>query len=294
MKKLIIYIAIFTTVACQKQGVTTPDFEVSVQEGPLTAGKPVKFSFKGNPNFITFFSGETGKQYEYRNRTELTGIPSLNFTTYRQYGAQENSLQLMASTDFNGTYNVAGIQAATWKDLTSRAVLSTGDDNTPSGNIDLSDLVAENKPIYFAFRKHDLKNNLKPRTWTIKTFNISLLTEKNISYPLTTLATAGWLAVDVLNETYKWSITTARLTIGAGNAGQDENDDWVITKALGIGTVPAPPDAGQPVKGIDTYATDFEYVFNEPGTYKVTFLANNQTIHGQESVVKEFSVTITP
>lgn len=295
MKRIFTYIVLLSFVACRKDTVETPDFDVQVADSPMVAGQPVRFVFSGNPNFISFYSGETGRQYEHSDRTKLSGTPSLNFLTYRQFGSQENSLQLKVSSDFKGSYTIDGIQAATWKDLTSKVVLSTGDDNTPSGNVDLSDIAAEGKPVYFAFRKYDENHpTLKPRTWTIRTFDISLLSANNVTYPVVNLTNAGWLAIDVLNATYKWSISTARLYIGGGNPNTPENEDWVITKAITLNDIPVAPDPGIPVKGIDTRADSFQYTFASPGTYKVAFVVSNQTVHGKQSQVKELTLTIAP
>lgn len=53
-------------------GVVT-DSNVSFNGNTVTVkkGSPVTFSFNGDPDFITFFSGEIGHEYKHRNRTEM-------------------------------------------------------------------------------------------------------------------------------------------------------------------------------------------------------------------------------
>lgn len=64
-------------------------------------GTPVNFNLAGSPDFITFFSGELGHQYAYRNRmeTNLDDVVSskLKFRVWAQYGVvrqgEENSMK---------------------------------------------------------------------------------------------------------------------------------------------------------------------------------------------------------
>lgn len=53
-------------------------------------GTPVQFLLQGDPDYISFFSGEIGHQYIYRNRTEISvdDIVSCNlkFSVWAQYG----------------------------------------------------------------------------------------------------------------------------------------------------------------------------------------------------------------
>ena len=63
---------------------------VTMEGGIVTVrkGTPVEFSIAGEPDFITFFSGEIGHQYIYRQRveTEASDIVSskLKFNIYRE------------------------------------------------------------------------------------------------------------------------------------------------------------------------------------------------------------------
>lgn len=74
----------------------------------ITAKKrtPVEFLFSGNPDFLTFFSGENGKKYEYRERTTVdeSEIESstLKFTLTPQYGNPAGILTMYVSSSFPG------------------------------------------------------------------------------------------------------------------------------------------------------------------------------------------------
>jgi hypothetical protein len=73
-------ILLFTVIlfgACQKNEVLEPAFD-SGSEIPfwdshyyVQRNSDVKFLFDGEADFITFFSGETGREYKFRERTVL-------------------------------------------------------------------------------------------------------------------------------------------------------------------------------------------------------------------------------
>ncbi len=136
-----------TAASCRKDlAFSEPDFEVSVAQDQYQVGDTVEFIFKGNPDYLTFFSGESGNNYANRERTSVTGTPKISFTSFAQYGTQQNTLSLLVSTDFNGKVD-ADIAQATWTDITAQAKLSTGADNTPSGEIDLSPFADGDKTV---------------------------------------------------------------------------------------------------------------------------------------------------
>ncbi|MVN92721.1 DUF5017 domain-containing protein [Mucilaginibacter aquatilis] len=288
---LLLLVGLFT--ACTKEDASTPDFDVSVSSASnFKAGQPVIFSFNGNPDVITFYSGEANRKYENRNRNSVEGKATLQFSSFAQNsGAQLNSLTVLASNDFKGAYNVDGIKAATWTDITSRAVLSTGADNVASGVIDVSDVAPNGKPVYFAFKKRDENSALlKPRAWTIRSFSVDYQTTDNSTFNVATLANAGWAAVDVLNPTYKWNASATALTIGGGNINTPENEDWIITKVLYPNAIN--PDRGTGVKSVDARLDSYPYTFNTPGNYHVVFVASNVRLKGAKEVVKEMDITI--
>lgn len=289
----IIICMILTLCSCAKKDVDVPDFDVTTSTLTYKAGDVVKFNFTGKPDIISFYSGEPGFRYKYTSRLNITGKATLQFTSFAStVGTQTNTLRILASTDFSGSYDATGIANATWTDLTSRAVISSGTDNTPSGVIDLSDIKAAGKPVYFAFSRHDDNDPVKkPWSWIIRSFNINLLADDDgLSYPITTISTAGWKPVDVLNSTYKWVVSTTALTGTAGPVNTPENEDWVITNPLYLYTVK--PDVGVAIKTIDANVDNYSYIFKTPGTYTVTFVARNVNATDQKQVIKEFNIVI--
>lgn len=78
-----------------------PDENVTIQGQVVTVrkGNPVEFNIAGNPDFVTFYSGELGHQYAYRDRYEsvVTDVVSskLKFNIYQEGTSYYN----------NGRYN---------------------------------------------------------------------------------------------------------------------------------------------------------------------------------------------
>lgn len=89
MKKiLLLYVFLMTLFACNKKEVQPPNFNVSIDQGKTTfkVDEQINFNFAGNPNYITFYSGEDGRMYEFRDRITSgarsdIGVPLQNMTT---------------------------------------------------------------------------------------------------------------------------------------------------------------------------------------------------------------------
>jgi hypothetical protein len=70
MRNLVyLLVAVIICTSCEREKVSVPSLEVSVTSATYKAGDTVTFNFKGNPDNITFYSGEPGHQYEHRDRT---------------------------------------------------------------------------------------------------------------------------------------------------------------------------------------------------------------------------------
>ena len=296
MKQIIIILLIgIGFISCVDKSVPAVDFDVklAIAKDTFKVGDTIVFKFTGNPDFINFYPGTAGYNYNFKNRNLIVGKTQLDFTSYKQNGAQLNSLKLMVSTDFNGTYTKPGLTSGTWTDITNRATLSTGTDNCPSGVVDVSDFVTPDKNVFFAFRKIDTQSaTLLPNQWTIRSFNVNVKLADSTLYPITNLSNASWLAVDSINSTIKWSISSTALVCTGGKLNSVANEDWVITKALTPLNVA--PDVAIPVKWIDIKKTSsYQYIYNTPGTYEIVFVASNSNVYDSKQIEKRITITIT-
>lgn len=112
MKTSKLYILLLSTLAfasCTKEmtegldevNVSVVTSETVTAEGSIITvkkGTPVEFSFAGEPDFITFYSGELGHQYIYRQRVENeeSDIVSskLKFNIYQEGTLQPSRIKL--------------------------------------------------------------------------------------------------------------------------------------------------------------------------------------------------------
>lgn len=292
MKKisLLIIIVSFLAACSKRDQVSVPnDFEVTPEKTSYKAGEQVRFNITGNPDNIVFWSGLPGRRYEYRNRTTEEGTKLfVNFNSFQQFFVF-NNMTVLVSNNFNGIYDPANVNAATWTDITSRCVLSNGADQTPSGRIDLSSFNEGNKDVTLAFRYVTTKTGAQNR-WVIRTFNAEKQSVDGVITPLATLATAGWREVSMANPAAVWSISTVQLLcIGSTNV---LDDDWVFTKKFN--PLQATPDKGEAIKNTTVALSSYTTTYTTPGTYKITFVASNASYENQERVVKEMTITITP
>jgi len=299
LKYILGALLITSVYACKKDTPDEPTFNVSTAKAEYNVADSVEFKIDGYADVIGFYSGEAGSEYRYRNRLESNnGRLHLNITTQVVFASQKNNLALMYSTDFDNIYTVAGLQAATWTDITSKFTLapdigSTNSAVTASEDVDLSSLVVSGKPIFFAFKyvaQSSATAALGGRTWRVSAFNLTNKTP-NAAVPISTVTTAGWIGIDVKNAANKWVIqSTTPFLYFAPNSTTSESEDWVITRAIFPNKVN--PDKSVNIKAYREAIRNYKYKFNQPGTYTVTFVGKNGLNGNVKEIVKELTVTV--
>lgn len=286
---------VLLATSCTKwDHMDSPDLQVITEKLTYAAGDTIKFRFSGYADNIVLWSGKPGEKYEFRNRTFMEGnMVTLNFKSFSQLGVVDQSnIKMLVSTDFTGVYDSANIKSATWTDITNRAIWSSGADQTPSGDVDISDFAATNKEFAIAFRyvTSEVKDAATQNRWVFRSFDmISTSTEGAIT-TLATMSTAGWKEWSFLDAATKWTISSTQLV--SNRSMTELNDDWVITKLFNPNKVS--PDRGFVVKSIETGMVDHEVVYTQPGTYKVTVVGVNANSKQQKEVIRELELTITP
>ncbi|WP_436489184.1 DUF5017 domain-containing protein [Chitinophaga sp. ARDCPP14] len=290
---LLIIVIIF--ISCAKEKVVTPSLEITTSSLTYKAGDTVTFNFTGNPDNITFYSGEPGHNYAFRDRTTAENDLQINFKTWVQFGMIYKNLQLLVSNNYSGVADTTNVRAATWTDISDRAVFSTGQDNTPSGTISLKDFADPKNTaarIYVAFKYTDYKKTQGQNRWVVRTFEANNISADGVVSPVAVLSSGGWKAFDFKNPASVWTVTTAQLLMFGGDKNADDNEDWVITK--GLDPFYIKPDAGVALKNISTVLPSYKYVYTKPGTYKVVFDASAVRYNGEKRITKELTLTITP
>ncbi|WP_276499481.1 DUF5017 domain-containing protein [Pontibacter litorisediminis] len=294
----IILLAAFALASCEKNlEVDAPDFDVQVEKTTYQVGEPVTFTFSGYAGNITFYSGLPGADYNFRERTEVEGgKPQIDLVTqYGGGGTQGESLRLMVTTDLQALTK-EGVLAANWTDITDRAAIAPDPTITPSGTIDLSDLAVSGKPLFFAFKfKGETDPDRAAGNWIVRDFNAATLLPDGSAIPVTTLQTASWQPFSITNDANAWysrGTPIVDLVIIGGGKNAPESEDWFVTKPLFFTKVP--PDRGVPLQNIGTNAlAGHTFVYNQPGTYTVTFLGSNYSVDEHKQTVKQFEIKVS-
>lgn len=294
-------------MSCKKNEVLQPTFDVKVPKSTYKVGEPVPFTFNGNPDFISFYSGQFGNDYAFsKGRIMDIKTFSMSFQTRLQAGGQNKQLSVLISSNYNGEKNMADVKAATWTDLTSLFSFSlTTLDYFSSGEVDLSAIVTDKtKPLYVAFRYITLPQttaNGVYRNTVVRNFLFNTKTDAGNSTAMDQIS-AGWILLEdgsilesgrnVVNAssgilTLRGNITTAGKLV--------QTEVWAISKPVNLNAIDMGPDKGTPVKGIsDPVPSVYNFAYTTPGTYKVVFSAANSTLYGEKSITKEANITIAP
>ncbi len=279
------------------------DFKVSTDSLTFKVGDVVNFNLEGNPGVISFYSGEIGHNYTYREGrvVETEAAKTMSFKSSVQDGTQPDQLSVKISTDFNGNVlDFANVTAANWTDITDRFILGTNSTFVASGAADISDLAVEGKPVYIAFRYLTKPQGVNgtAQKWMIR--NFSLTTESEIgTLTLADSKTAWFSIVDQIPDSIPSKSTVSSTTItfqGNSFTGDDDpsSEDWAISSAIHVGNIDLGPDRPVAVKGYsDVKQESYSYVYTEPGVYDVCFVALNTNIDQTLEVVRQIKITIT-
>lgn len=319
--KLIIYkliAGLFVLSSCTKEfEVSTPEFEVSTDQTTYKKGVPVTFKFKGNPQLISVYTGEIGKDYAFKDgRVMDVNDLRLSFNNSVTNGPgvgtqQQGMFSLLVSTNFNGDYsNFSSIESATWTDITNRlskqeaATTTAFSAATPVGGMDLSDLRVDGKPFYVAF-KYNIREQSQYgiwRDWRVQAFTLLATTAAGTQTLGTMTNTAFRVVHKNLEIPSRTTATTSALTfIHADLAVHPGVKDiptqtWIISQAFNnVNKINYGPDLTIPIQGGTSAVEkkDYTYTFNTAGTYKVYFIAANANGSDRKEVIKQLELTIT-
>jgi hypothetical protein len=308
--KLLLGVLVVNISSCQKDDVDKVVFDVTVDKNEISAGDSVQFSFNGNADIVSFFSGEKGHEYKYRNRTyeEGSGL-ELTISSRVLNGSQEQNLRLLYSTTFSGIYDKESIKDEEWIDITDKFTWSTAPGNnqvapgyTVSGPIDLTDLIVKDKPIYFALKYESqtaASNALGGKTYRLPVFDLVSVTSDGTRSNLANYQNIVYSSIPIINTiddvTNKFKIAqnsaTDRFLQYVPNVRADAHLHWGVSLPFTPGSLN--PDKPVPIKAfLDRGLTSYTYKFNQPGTYVVTFVAKNITSEGSKEAVKQVEIKV--
>lgn len=314
MKKIyIILLAATTLYSCQHDIVRKTDFNITLDHSnTYKAGEPVRFNIEGEVDNIIFYSGETGSQYKYKDRYNISpeDVRSANLSLDLQarYG-NAGALEIWISDSFEGLDGENGeSDRALLKDLYDKGMPGWTRLDYQEGastkwtnqNFDLSSYIGN---FCIAFHWNPESFTATQRTYWI---NGSLSLDLEGAEPsIMDLSELGFKTV-MLNEQIEdpylknngnGSIilnnpnTAAIIFQGAGaNALEYALDGWAISTPTSLDKVAN--DKAIVIKNIQNYMHTYEYVWEEPGNYTVTFVGTNSNYMSSSEEIKEMNITI--
>ncbi len=303
--------------SCSKEiDLVEPELNVTVSSSTVKKGEPVKFNIEGNPDIITFFSGEIGRDYEYVNKERILPLDEVNLSFQSQVRTQGGSagycqddqfhILISNNLEFNGNTradSMMNISNAIWTDLTDKFTLCPLEckSTTPytySEQFDVFDLIDLDKPLFIAFKYINRSNaeNGNATIWRFQSFSLSAKTEAGV-VSLLNQGTANWQPFYVAE---KWganafSNSGSQVTLRGLTANSEYNELWCVSKAVNVENVNLGREYGIAIKSLsDIPLKSYEYTFEKEGVYTVTFLGVNANISGKKQIESKLQITVTP
>lgn len=331
--KALQHISIALTVCCAATGceqgnIYEPlDFSVRLSsENTYVAGEPVVFDFKGNADYITMWSGDTGHEYKYRDRSEVAMEDILSCTlklsvaqAYGEADVDNRYCDILATDKFPGLsgtdaqadrilVNGIGPDHADWEELqyenqnNRKSIASvpkveyTYDITKYAGNFSfLLHFHHEATQRMRTFAFSNIKVAVQFKGYNPVEYGYSDLgfvpfstTEEHADDPY--IHNAGGNGI-VKFQGQTGSNSAGQIVIQGFNVGaQKPIDQWVVMNPITLNSIS--PDTCINIKGVSDDISSYAYVYDKPGTYTATFIAGTGNYRG-ESGPKLHEVTFT-
>lgn len=310
MKYMFVAVTALSLVACREDfdKVDGVSFNATTDAVVYKVGQPVIFNLAGNPDIITFYSGEVGNAYAYKDTERIIENPGMAFsfaanTTNGNLIPNPLRVPISYSYDFSGEYTEDAVRAATWHDISDRFTWpqTTKDGNVFSGRVDLGDVFSEiGRPVYFKYHFLALAAMQQRSQWAIYSPTF-YGTAQNVLQPLYELHTSGWTIVwneasyanDKTNRD-KCAVTSTRIYLTSVFTLPSDRECWAVSgpivrpAEINNGT-----DMGSPIKSAgQSTLRNFRYIYNEPGEYTVSFVAANANVYDRKEQVVEMKITV--
>ena len=293
MKNIIRYCGLLLVglVSCMEDEAPSVELNVALDKQVYQVGEPVTFKLNGNPDNIVFYSGEVGHNYAYKERYHADGDLLVKFNSWVRYGDIYHNLKFLVSSDFSGIYDKENVEAATWIDLSDKFRFSVGDDQTPSGEVNLKEYVGaeEDAKLFVAFRYED-EQKARQNNWIIRSITLDCVSAEGVRSNLATMSTMGWKVVDFENPAVTWNVASTSQILIDGGANQPKNVDWVISQAFDVRKTT--PDTGVALKNISTTMDEYKYVYTKPGIYEVVFETTSDWYNGSDHGLTRVTVEV--
>lgn len=293
----------------------------------VAQGTKIDFQLNGEPDCITFYSGETGKKYDYRTRMTIDPKEILtsefSFNLWAQYGNKactENTMSVFVSDNFEGLLannfeaDSVAVEKHAWKELVPQSELPKAPVGSAAAalsyKVDIKSYLG--KPFILAFRYKTVSNSANQPTWH---FLGTTITNLCADAEVAKLAPSafGFMAVNMFYKTSPWVAgisnapyaTVTKNTNGFWNVADVAKGDfravgpstgnplcysWLVTKS--IVTNACSPDTGLAIKNTTDRLPLYSHTYNKAGVYTATFEGNNANFEASSSVARHLIIKV--
>lgn len=260
---------------------------------------PLNFTFEGNPQFISYYSGETGKEFAYYNTSVIpvsefdSCLLKFDVTPNVVDGNIENTLSLFISDKFPGisgisstpdfakdSANIRNSKEYNWTDLTTACQFPRTNNTKVSVKLDMMPFMSKN--ICFKFRYQTVRNDVDQPKWTVANLKIIRYQHGKVPFEIPASSLA-FRQFDILNKTSAYAVfgagvwsksNPANIFINSTLAGNPLNEDYLISTPIMINPL-LTASTGDLVKNLSVYVDRYSYTYRTKGIYAATFLASN-------------------
>lgn len=293
-------------------------------------GGTVNFLLSGDPDFITFYSGEAGHVYEYRERTlvDAEDIESsrLYFSMWYQYGSAvmtDSLVTMYVSDDFSGmakdnfTEDSVLVEGYDWDYLIDPSempnIIHGSASKATAYDVDMSSHLSKEFTIAIRYKAKlntyaqpkcyfvgmRLVNAMKDGTTTTLyagSFGmtpLNMLCHHNLSdqASMTTNREYGSVTNSISGIWNLSGISAGNFFIQSSNKGTEKKYSWLVSDPILSNS--CTPDVGVGIKDITEELGSYSYTYSTAGVYTATFVATNSNYKKTSTVVKNITIKVT-
>lgn len=307
MKKILFLILIISlNTACKKlEDVNSPEFSVTTSKTTYKVNEDIEFTFAGEVDVISFYSGEIGNDYGHTNGRVMKSSFLANFESQTIDGTQSNQIGIYLLKNYKSTNSLAGVYAADTINISSKFRLATLADNrvfVSSGSGDISEYLDLTQPttINIAVKQTVRNQNLygSGNINRVKGFKLLAANELNEVTLFQHTNINQWELFSTPNKMPGRALVEAtQLTLrnGFGAAYVTEHtEDWAVSQPITISPITdMGPDYAVGVKSVaDKMPKLYQKAYAKAGKYMVTFKAINQSVKGRTEIIKQIPINI--
>lgn len=308
--------------------VTNNNVQQSGDKITVKKGSKLNFILKGDPDFITFFSGEAGHQYIYKDRDQvaLEDIVSskLTFSVWYQYGnaaTAANLMKLYISDSFTGLAknnfkeDSVLVEGFAWNNLVDPSSLPSAPSNAAHATkyeVDFTPYLGKRMTIAACY-KPTLNTAAQPRVNfvgmkienTMKDGSVTTLYANGFNFTPINMMCHHKLADQksmTANREYGtvtnnvsgiWNLAGASkgdFSIHSSNSGAKLKYSWLVSDMIMANA--CSPDYGTAIKNVTESLSSYTHIYNKVGTYKAVFVATNSNYKAESKVVRELNIEV--